>query len=61
MLDNLTMINCAIFSSGDSVFITLSAHAEAFCPFEANEKSKNNSETSEILRLITMSFSNFVR
>jgi hypothetical protein len=61
MLDSLTMINCAIFSSGDSVFITLSAHAEAFWPFDASEKSKNNTETREILLLMTMSFSNFVR
>jgi hypothetical protein len=39
------MINCAIFSSGDNVFMTLSAQAEAFWPFETTEKSKNNSET----------------
>jgi hypothetical protein len=61
MDDSLTMINWAIFSSGDNVFMTLSAHAEAFWPFETSEKNKNSSETREILLLIRMSFSNFVR
>jgi hypothetical protein len=54
------MINCAIFSSGDSVFMTLSAQFEAFWPFVARDKSKNNTETREILLLMTMSFVNFV-